>query len=83
MSSCGEAAGLLEKAEPVIRIEVLTFVAMVFESDCVEQFLGFQRMLKVPLTTYIRFSEVRVDVRQASSLRSNLTKKESCPLAKH
>ena len=42
MSSCGEA-GLLEKAEAVILIEVLTFVAMVFESDCVEQFSGFQR----------------------------------------
>lgn len=49
MSGCGEAAGLLEKAETVIRIEVLTFVAMVFESDCVEQFCGFQKMLKVPL----------------------------------
>ena len=38
MSSCGEFAGLLEEAEPVIRIDVLAFVGMVFESYCVEQF---------------------------------------------
>lgn len=42
MSSCGEAASLLEKAEPVIRIEVLTFVAMVLKARVLSGFEGFK-----------------------------------------
>ena len=48
MSSCGEAASPLEKAEPVIRIEVLTFVAMVLKAIVLSSFED-SKMLKVPL----------------------------------